>query len=221
MPKPPRERRRPPAGLPDRETLLRVLKERGEADIGDLAKEFGLKGGERRALREMLRSLETEGKLGKRGRKGFSEAGALPPVGVADVVDKDVDGDMWVRLVKAGEDAPSVRLTPGRDEKVAPGLGDRLLARFEKQENGETVAKLIKALGAASPKLLGVIRKQRREVRVEPVLVDRAGDGPPHDAAVDDERGRERADAPCVRDVAVDLHDVVRDAELCGGGDDV
>jgi ribonuclease R len=153
------------------------MRERGQADVGDLAREFGLKGGDRRALREMLRSLETEGALGKRGRRAFSEAGALPPVGVADVVEKDIDGDLYVRLVKAGEDAPRVRLAPGRDEKAggAPGMGDRLLVRFEKTESGEIEAKLIKTLGASVQKVLGVIRRasatQRggREVRVEPV----------------------------------------------------
>jgi len=168
LPKPPKDTC--PQGLPDRDTLIRVLRERGEADVGELAREFGLKGGERRALREMLRSLEGEGALGKRGRRGFSEAGALPPVGVADVVTKDIDGDLYVRLVKAGEDAPTVRLAPGREEKgAAPGLGDRLLVRFDRVESGEVEAKLIKKLGSASQKILGVIRKSRREVRVEPV----------------------------------------------------
>ena len=76
----------------------------------------------------MLKTLEREGKLGKRGRKGFAQAGALPPVGVADVVEKDADGDLYVRLVKAGEDAPQVRLAPGKEETAsgAPGLGDRV-----------------------------------------------------------------------------------------------
>jgi ribonuclease R len=172
LPKPPRDKRPHPKGLPDRETLIKRLRERGEADIGDLAAEFGLKGGERRALREMLRSLEGEGKLGKRGRKGFAEAGALPPVGVVDVVERNPDGDLFVRLVKAGEDAPLVVLAPGKHEKAAgpaPGLGDRLLARFERDDNGELVARLIKRLGEGGQKQLGVIRKNRREVRVEPV----------------------------------------------------
>ena len=173
MPKPPRDKtHRPPRGLPDRETLLRTLRERGEAEVGDLAKEFGLKGGERKALREMLRGLEGEGKLGKRGRKGFSEAGALPPVGVADVVEKNTDGDLFVRLVKAGEDAPLVVLVPGKGEKAAgpaPGLGDRLLVRFDRSDGGELEARVIKRLGGASQKVLGVIRKNRKEVRVEPV----------------------------------------------------
>jgi ribonuclease R len=177
LPKPPkdrssRHRHREPAGLPDRETLLRVLKERGEADVGDLAKEFGLKGADRRALREMLRSLEGEGHLAKRGRKGFSESGALPPVGVVDVVEKNADGDLYVRLVKAGEDAPMAVLAPGKHEPAAgpaPGLGDRLLVRFSRGEDGDYEARVIKRLGQGAQKVLGVIRKARKEVRIEPV----------------------------------------------------
>ena len=95
---------RPPQGLPDRETLLKFIREAGETDKADMAKAFGLKGNDRRALRDMVKQLEAEGALGKRGRKGFSEAGALPPVGVVDVVERDPDGDLLVKLTK-GEDA--------------------------------------------------------------------------------------------------------------------
>ena len=175
MPRPPRNKpprtdhRRPPQGLPDRETLLAALAD-GQADVGDLAQRFGLKGGERRALREMLKGLEQDGKLGKRGRKGFAQAGALPPVGVADVVEKDADGDLYVRLTKAGGDAPQVRLAPGKgDTGGAPGLGDRVLVRFETNEAGEIEARLIKRLGQSAHKVLGVIRKSKHETRVEPV----------------------------------------------------
>ncbi len=171
MAKPPTHRTRPPQGLPDRETLVGFLRESGEADKGAIARAFGLKGADRRALREMLKSLEEDGALGKRGRRGFAEAGSLPPVGVADVVDKDADGDLFVRLAKGGEDAPTVRLAPGRGEVAggAPGLGDRLLVRFERTEGGELEARLIKRLGQSAHKVLGVVRKLRREIRVEPV----------------------------------------------------
>ena len=162
-----------------------MLRERGEADVGDLAQEFGLKGADRRALREMLKALEKEGKLGKRGRKGFAEAGALPPVGVADVVEKDSDGDLFVRLTKAGEDAPLVVLVPGKGEKAAgpaPGLGDRLLVRFERCEDGEIEARLIKRLGQSAHRVLGVIRKNRKRG------ARRAG-GPPLQGQPDRARG--------------------------------
>ncbi|MCW5759598.1 MAG: ribonuclease R, partial [Phenylobacterium sp.] len=156
-------------GLPDRDTLLKFIRESGETDKAAVARAFGLKGEDRRALRHMLNALEADGALGKRGRRGFAEAGALPEVGVADVVERDADGDLLVRLTR-GEDAPLVALSPNSDPKAgAPGLGDRVLVRFVKLESGEFEARLIKRLGQSAHRILGVVRKARREVRVEPV----------------------------------------------------
>jgi len=156
-------------GVPDRETLLKFIRESGETDKAAIARAFGLKGEDRRVLRSLLQTLEADGALGKRGRKGFAEAGALPEVGVADVVERSTDGDLLVKLTK-GDDAPLVPLAPGGDPKGgAPGMGDRLLVRFVKLENGETEARLIKRLGQSAHRILGVVRKSNREVRVEPV----------------------------------------------------
>ncbi|HEY8571319.1 ribonuclease R [Phenylobacterium sp.] len=157
-------------GLPDRETLMNYLRETGEADRAAIARAFGLKGADRRALRDMLKELESSGTLARRGRKGFAEHGALPEVGVVDVVERDPDGDLLVKLTK-GEDAPLVPLAPDRKAEAgqAPGLGDRLLVRFAALEGGGYEARLIKKLGQSAHRILGVVRKARREVRVEPV----------------------------------------------------
>ena len=162
---------RPEPGLPDRETLARYIREAGETDVSAIAQHFGLKGSARRALRQMLKAMQAGGDVGRRGRRRFAEAGALPPVGVADVVERDADGDLFVRLSKAGEDAPLVRLAPSGNEKVAgaPTLGDRVLVRFERAQGVAFEARLIKRLGQSAHKVLGVVRKSRREVRVEPV----------------------------------------------------
>ncbi len=103
--------------------------------------------------------------------RGPRSAGDLPPVGVADVVERDADGDLFVRLVKGAADLPAIRLAPGPGEAAAgaPGLGDRLLVRFGATDTGETEARLIKRLGQSAHRVLGVVRKSRREVRVEPV----------------------------------------------------
>jgi ribonuclease R len=161
---------RPPQGLPDRQTLLDYLRETREADRAAIARAFGLKGADRRALRELLRELEDDGALARRGRRGFAEAGALPEVGVVDVAERDPDGELLVKLVK-GEDAPLVPLAPERSGETgpAPGLGDRLLVRFVRLESGELEARLIKRIGQGAHRLLGVVRKARREIRVEPV----------------------------------------------------
>src|SRR3989344_1752874 len=156
-------------GVPDRETLLKLIRESGETDKAAIARAFGLKGEDRRVLRSLLQTMEAEGALGKRGRKGFAEAGALPEVGVADVAERTTDGDLLVRLTR-GEDAPLEPLAPGGDaRRGGPGLGDRLLVRFVTLENGETEARLIKRLGQSAHRILGVVRKVRREIRVEPV----------------------------------------------------
>ncbi len=158
-------------GLPTKVALLRFLQTAGEQDKGDIARAFGVKGAERRALREMLRQLEAEGALGKRGRKGFAPRGDLPPVSVVDVMERDADGELYVRLTKGGEDAPMARLAPDPNEKAAgaPGLGDRLLVRFERNAEGDYDARMIKRLGQSAHRLLGVVRKSAREVRLEPV----------------------------------------------------
>ena len=161
---------RPPQGLPDRATLLAFIRESGEADRSDIARAFGLKGADRIALRDMLRDLQDNGDLGRRGRRSLALPGQLPPVGVVEVIERDADGELMVRLMK-GEDTPLVWLAPDPNEVTAgaPGLGDRLLVRFERTEAGETEARMIKRLGAAVHRVLGVVRKSARQVRVDPV----------------------------------------------------
>ncbi|CAN5169224.1 ribonuclease R [soil metagenome] len=168
--------RRSPA-LPSPSDLEAFVREAGETDLDAAARRCGVKGADRRALRQMLKDLQGEGGgLAKRGRKGVAARGSLPPVGVADVVERDDDGEMWVRLAKAGDDLDKVRLAPGRAEGggPAPGLGDRVLVRFVTTPDGEPEAQLIRRLGQSAPKMLGVVRKSQgprgnREVRLEPV----------------------------------------------------
>jgi ribonuclease R len=94
---------------------------------------------------------------------------------VADVTDRDADGDLHVRLTKFPE-GPLWRLAPGEHEARAgaPGVGDRVLVRLVRQgEAGSPAdvieARLIKRLGQSAHRILGVVRKGRGEVRVEPV----------------------------------------------------
>jgi ribonuclease R len=104
-------------------------------------------------------------------RRSRSAHSALPPVGVADVAERDADGDLFVRLTSAGPEGALIRLAPSKEEAAAgaPGLGDRVLARFAVTETGELEARLIKRLGQSAHRILGVVRKGGREIRIEPV----------------------------------------------------
>jgi ribonuclease R len=168
-------------GLPDDQTLLDALDANRELDVGDLAKQFGLKGDDRRLLRQRLKHLSEAGQLDKRGRKTFGAIGALPDTGVCEVVERDIDGELWVQWGKPEDikkdkvKPPLARLAPLKKSAVQtpPTIGDRIFARFEKTSDG-WVAHLIKVLDQGAPKVVGVVRisRQRKgisEIRLESV----------------------------------------------------
>ena len=107
----------------------------------------------------------------RRARGGVAKTRGLPPVGVADVVERDADGDLFVKMAGAAEDGALIRLAPSPTEAAAgaPGLGDKVLVRLAALETGEFEARLIKRLGQSAHRILGVVRKGGRESRVEPV----------------------------------------------------
>ena len=161
-----------PKGMPDDKTLLEALQGSRELDLSDLARMFGLKGDDRRALRQRLKALAEAGKLDKRGRKSFSPMGSLPETGTAEVVDVDVDGELWVKWGKPDQTkTPLARLAPLKKSvaQTPPKLGDRLYVRFEQTSDG-WVAHLIKILDQGAPRLVGVVRKGKRgDIRLESV----------------------------------------------------
>ncbi|WP_443750502.1 ribonuclease R [Asticcacaulis solisilvae] len=178
MKKPKVEKTRLPAGLPDDETLLKALQSQRELDLSDLARMWGLKGEDRRLLRQRLKALAEAGKLDKRGRKSFAPLMSLPETGVAEVTETDVDGELWCQwgAPSTGRDrepkkAPLARLAPLKKSlaQTPPKIGDRIYVRFESTSDG-WVAHLIKILDQGAPRLVGVVRKGKRgEIRLESV----------------------------------------------------
>ncbi|MGH6985495.1 MAG: ribonuclease R [Caulobacteraceae bacterium] len=94
-----------------------------------------------------------------------------PYVAVAEIVERDGDGDLFVRAASGRREEALVRLSPSKSEASAgaPAVGERILARFEISEAGETEARLIKKLGQSAHQVLGVARRSRGETRIEPV----------------------------------------------------
>ena len=171
----PRRARQPAAGaLPTREQLLEALAQ--QSDIKgkrDLAKVFGIRGDMRRPFKAMLAELEGEGII-TRTRKALRRTAALPHVTVLDIpADADPDNlhafpAQWNE--EEGE-RPRVTVIQGRDARVAPAPGDRILARIDAGEAEVPVytAKPMKILDKPRKGQIGIVRMDDDGARLIPV----------------------------------------------------
>ena len=158
--------------LPTRDELLRWIAENpGETSKRDIAKAFGIKGAARIDLKRMLKELEAEGHLAKR-RRSYRDPEKLPPVSVLEVTGPDGSGDLYARPMEwSGEGAePRVLVLP-RDGDPALGAGDRVLARLTEVTGDAHAyeARLIRRIGQAARKVLGVFRVTSEGGRIVPI----------------------------------------------------
>jgi ribonuclease R len=170
-----------PRALPSREDILAfIARERAAAaeaglptpaKIGkrEIARAFDVKGqAERMLLKRMLRELEAEGAVERRG-KGLHRPGMLPPVVLADVTGRDADGDLVATPAEWDEDhgpTPRIALFVPRKQRPGaptPGVGDRALVRVELNRDAGArepayTGRVVKLLSRARTQTLGVFR---------------------------------------------------------------
>ncbi len=141
----------------------------GKIGKREIARAFDVKGSDRIGLKALLKQLESDGAVERRG-KSIHTAGALPPVVVADITGRDHDGDLVAEPTEwdnAEHGAPpriivNVPKRP-RPGQIIPGVGDRVLLRVEAEANPEPgeppySGRVIKALSKAKTQVLGVYR---------------------------------------------------------------
>ena len=163
-----------------RKIILDEVKTRPDFyDNKKLARALGVKGDNRRELRQLLRAMVEDGTLIKSDRKTFREADALPGVMVIKATRLD-DGDLMGEPENwKGDGAPPQLLIRDtgprekkrgkRDQRDTLKIGDRALCRIKVRENGEAVASVMKKLGSGPTAHLGVLYKGGRGWRIQPV----------------------------------------------------
>ena len=137
----------------------------------DIAKAFGIKGQDRIDLKRLLRELEDEGHLEKRG-KTYRDPDSLPPVSVLLVAEPDADGDLTARPLEWQGEGPEPRILlilRHSDPALAPG--DRILARLTevRADDHRYEGRLIRRIGTNPRRVLGVFRKTPEGGRILPV----------------------------------------------------
>ena len=160
----PHLRQKPP--FPSKEDILSFIgRQPGKVGTRELARAFGLKNDDRAALKRILRELADDGHIERR-RKKLHHAGALPNVVLADINERDPDGELIATPQEWDDDAhgpaPKIRIqTPrkSRPGEVA-GVGDRVLVRTE-ETDGDRIrytGRVIKIIGRPTHRALGIFR---------------------------------------------------------------
>ncbi|MDQ0346196.1 ribonuclease R [Ancylobacter vacuolatus] len=140
-------------------------------DVGkrDISRAFGLDGGDRIALKALLRELADEGVLGTKRRK-IHLPGALPAVVMSEIVERDEDGELIATPVDWDEEengeAPRILVRLARRGRLAgpaPTLGDRVLLKTEEIPEADGLIRhngvVLKLLEKARALTLGIYRR--------------------------------------------------------------
>ena len=153
--------------LPTKEQVATFIKEAG-GDVGkrEIARAFQITGDDRVVLKEILRELAAEGVVRKGPKRGFADPHRLPTITVIEVHEADKQGELLARpvtqadwdIAKAAEaGVPLIRVA--RDPRIRPGIGigDRLLARLEPDDETGYTAKAIRRISQGTSRILGIV----------------------------------------------------------------
>ena len=151
--------------LPSRQEILDFLQTANrETGKREIARAFGIKGGDRIALKELLRDMADDGLIAGSRRK-LTRPGVLSSVTVIEIVARDPDVEFVGRPGTWHEEhgpAPRIVMAESkRDTGPVAGIGDRVLARITPlgaDADYPYQARTIKRLARATQRPLGIFR---------------------------------------------------------------
>ena len=148
--------------VPTRDELLAFIKE-SATPVGkrEIARAFGLKGDQRIELKELLRDLRDSGDIAADRAKTFKDPKALTDITVLEIVRVDDDGHLLAVPRRHDEEQdgppPRIEIVPQASRGgVAPAVGDRVLASLKRRGKTAYEARIIRLLGSAPRKVLGL-----------------------------------------------------------------
>ncbi|PWE48854.1 MULTISPECIES: ribonuclease R [Thioclava] len=161
-----------PAPIPSRQQILDWLNDNPDQGAKrDIARAFGVKGQAKIELKRILKDMADEGLIEKR-RRNFRDPNVLPPVSVLRVMREDSQGDQWAEPAEWGGEgpAPLVLFVP-KDGDPTLAEGDRILGRLTPVEDEDYgyEARLIRKIGQASHRIVGIFRKNAEGGRIMPI----------------------------------------------------
>lgn len=167
----PKSKKIKPTSVISKDAVLAHFAANPGATKRDLAKALGVRGQDRQTLKRFLQELADEGLIHRGKKKSFSKSSALPSVTVLEITGTDADGDLLGRPARWDRDGepPQILIVPRREDAgAALGPGERVLARIHQEKDG-IEGRVIKRLGASAHRVLGVVKRDGPNVRIEPI----------------------------------------------------
>jgi ribonuclease R len=165
------------AALPSRDELLAYIGGQTAPDgrkpppritKREIARAFGVRNDGKSDLKLLIKDLEADGAI-KRGRKTLQRQGRLPALVLADIVERDRDGELIAKPVEWNEEgeAPRILVHRARSKReggLAPGLDARVLVRVEFDAEAPPnepaySGRVVKIVDKAKGRMLGVYRE--------------------------------------------------------------
>ena len=164
--------------LPTPEQILEFIQSApGKVGKREIARAFHIKGGQRIALKRILKQMADDGLIEGRSKK-LRQPGTLGKVTIIEIVGRDDNGDFYghpQRWNTAEEGIPpKVLIGDAKGKRGAvPGIGDRVLAHIDRQNPDDTgyayLARPIKTLPRDERRLLGIYHSHEAGGDIQPI----------------------------------------------------
>jgi ribonuclease R len=133
----------------------------------EIARAFKIGPRDRVALKQLLKEIERTGEAERGHKKKLAPPGALPEICVLEITGIDDDGELFAKPLVPVRGDPMIRVLPGRDGGQA-GVGERVAARLTRIDARHYEARVIRALGTGTERVLGIFRSTGEGGIVEP-----------------------------------------------------
>lgn len=158
--------------LPSKEQVLEFIQDSpGRVGKREIARAFNLSATDRPYLRQIIKELEIEGLIQRGHKRRFARPGALPDVTVVEITGTDTDGELIGRPLSWHDESvppPRIFVLPMRKGLPAVGVGDKVLCRLTATGDHIYDGRVIKKLGGAPARVLGILEVGTNGVMLRP-----------------------------------------------------
>ena len=156
-----------------------ILANPKQTSMRDIAKAFGVKGPEKRDLKQIIKELAQEGKLGRPKENADpreEKSAKFPPISVLRVIEVDANGELLATPEEwQGRSTPPHILLMTAQKPAPFGIGDKVLARVSTvlDQDHKYEARPIRHIEEPQTKIIGVFRRIDGIGRIVPI--DKSG----------------------------------------------